>query len=239
LTLLSLGIGLPLLRARLSFERAEAPQDAAPVASAPGGSKAPSLREAEERVEEARAEERRHLDAFVAEGWSQTGAAPEPDPRVQALDRAVWTSKEREIQLQLQTDLFAGESLDRLRDLALEGPSEKTRQLALEALARADDPRAQELLIEICERAPGAGERERIIALLRPVGADDAAARFLFGLLDRGDVTDALKRQAATALAVFGLTRGAGGELPPRWLLERVRDGWKDAVVEAWDRLRN
>lgn len=168
-----------------------------------------------------------HRKTFERDGWTFVEEA-KPDSRITSLNPDALTKFESEIQVQLQTNTYEGEMLERVREIARRATDDKTRYVALESLGRSDDPRAQELLIESFDELNGINERRQIIGMLKPNEVGDRVTGFLFTSMARADLSDSLKKQSLGALVAASLAQN----LSPNDVLSRLPKSWHAAYQE-------
>lgn len=199
------------------------------------------FREVQREVEERNSENERQHAALREDGWEPTESA-QPDPDVTELNPDALAAKEPAIQLQLQTGALKAENLENAKRIALAAESRKTRVVAIEAIVRSPDPKAQETLIDIYRATPVAAEKSMVVTSLRPSSPRDSIADFLFEQMADPAVPEKLRRQAAYPVIVSALLEaGAGGQgpQPSEELLARVPAGFQEEFREIYRMTRD
>jgi hypothetical protein len=144
-------------------------------------------------------------ERFRAQGW-EIVEEKAPDSEVIQLEVSALKAKETEFQLQLQSNTYSGQSLERVAEVARVSTDPKTRYVAIESLGRAHEPRAQSLLILLYGQVDRES-RSQILELLRPRSLDDPVLEFLLREINRTELSEQEREQAAFPLIAFALTQ--------------------------------
>lgn len=101
-----------------------------------------------------------------ANDWHPVNA-PAPDSGIVSLDPNRLAGSEEELQRQLQSTPVTPSLIENVRQIYLKSQDRKTRFLALEALGRPNDPRTEEVLIQLYPLA-SAANTHHILSMLKP-----------------------------------------------------------------------
>jgi hypothetical protein len=160
-------------------------------------------------------------DELRSRGWREVkGIAP--DLEVIDLSPAALGAKEKQLQKQMMTNSFSGESLEKLRDLLTAASEPDTRLMAIEAMGRSVDPQAKGLLIESYSDLINDQEKSTAISYLTPANLDSDTARFLFDEASNPTASLDLREMATFNLAMVDLALNPDSAGPSAKLLSRL-----------------
>ena len=190
---------------------------AAPVVSAPTQTQSPEkdprrLARVQTEIDARNGPGREQIALFEQSGWEIVEGTEPPDSRVVELDPSALPAREREIQDQIGSNSHEGRALERLREIAIQAGSGKTRWLAIEGLGRSEDPAAHPVLADLYRDLDSPSEKGRVLSMLRPDGLDGRVGALLASEASNSGLSPELRRQAAAPLLAWAATRPTADE---------------------------
>ncbi|NDD92689.1 hypothetical protein EBZ37_11440 [bacterium] len=164
---------------------------------------------------------------FVDSGWTLVQESA-PDHRVVDLDVSALAENQNDFQHQLQTNSYSGKSLDRVAEVARISSDGKTRYVAIESLGRSQDPRAQSLLVSLYDQMDQES-RSQILEFLRPSSMNDPVLGLLIREVNRSDLSEKEREQAAFPMIAYALTRESAEESQriQKEMVSRIERTWQ------------
>ena len=162
-------------------------------------------------------------NSLQSEGWQESTGTP-PDIDVLGLNpRLLGTDREAELQLQIHTNSFEGEDLEKLAHIARSAQDAKTRAIAIEALGRSTDPNASEMLIGLYNAFPESENRVRVLTQVSASDLNDSSTTFLKTVVNSENASADEKSIAVGTLTITALAKSNTlpdsllSELPPEF----------------------
>jgi len=175
---------------------------------------------------------------FETSGWAPV-VVPAPDnARLLAEPNASSDSQVAALHTLLQSAIFESADLETLAHIARTTSQNKTRYLAIEAIARAADARAEAILIGLFEDLDdptySQETRSQILSSIEPSDASSSGSRFLLTLFFRADLPDSLKEQALQALVAVSISDESAIEV----LVQQLPQTWAERFILATRAIR-
>lgn len=183
-------------------------------------------------LNEAEAAERK---AFVKDGWAFVDEAAPDLALLELSDEAIEKDPDA-VFVQIQSNAFSGDMLERLSAIAQKSKDARLRYAAVDALGRSHEDRAQALLQEVYGGTTDAAVRDQAIQMIRPKDLDDASSRFLAGVMADRDAPEGHRNQASFALAMASLLQPGGK--PPEKLLAGLGPAERERFMEAYRKVQ-
>jgi hypothetical protein len=153
------------------------------------------------------------------------------------LDRLA--EREPEVQVQLASTGHIGAELDRIRQIAVRAPSEKTKTLAIEAIGNSPDPRSQEVLLDLYKDFREISDREQVLTFVHPSKLEDRSSEFLYSVMSDSSASEAGRTRASVALITAAVREtGRVPESPDPALLSRVPGDFRPRFLEIYANFR-
>jgi hypothetical protein len=142
------------------------------------------------------------LKKFYSQGWAAQEQIPWQETHVPH-QGIIWN------ELRLATTDVPARELDQVARVFRNSSDQRLRILAIEAIGRSTETRAQELLVDLYRNSESESERQQILSFVNPSSTKDPIAEFLMEEVLNKSRPLAIRKQAAMILVVAFLPEEA------------------------------